>query len=206
MKLATRQIYKKVAVRDGLDAILLPRPVVVATCVDAKGKPNAITLAWCSPVSHRPLVVAIAISPKRYSHNLVANAGEFVLNFPSIDLAEEVNWMGRKSGSKYDKFAVTGVTLEPAKEVNAPVIRECYAHLECKVINQVAAGDHTTFFGQVVHAEVAEGSLQKVKQGGPPAYYFDPKMIKTLQHLGGDMYLTNTEEYVEFKVEGVIDV
>ena len=48
--------------------------------------------------------------------------------------------------------------------------------------------------------------LQKVTQGGPPEYYFDPKKIKTLQHLGGDMYLTNEEPFVEFKVSGVIDV
>jgi hypothetical protein len=45
-----------------------------------------------------------------------------------------------------------------------------------------------------------------VKQGGPPSFYFDPKKIKTLQHLGGDMYLTNEEKYVEFEVTGVIDV
>lgn len=201
-----KQIYKKVVVNDGLDVILLPRPVVVATCVDAQGKPNAITLAWCTPVSHKPLVVAIAISPKRYSHDLIANAGEFVVNFPGIELGEEVNWMGRKSGKKYDKFAVTGLTVSPAKEVNAHVINECYAHLECKVINQVVSGDHTTFFGEVIHAEVAEGALCKVKKGGPPSYYFDPQKIKTLQHLGGDMYLTNTEEYDEFEVEGTIDV
>ena len=201
-----KQVYEKVEVRDGLDVILLPRPVVVATCVDDKGQPNGITLGWCTPVSHKPLVVAIAISPKRYSHDLIANAGEFVVNFPGIELAEEVNWMGRKSGKKHNKFTVTGLTLSPAKEVNAPVINECYAHLECKVINQVVSGDHTTFFGEVIHAEVAKNTLSTVKQGGPPRFYFDPQKIKTLQHLGGDMYLTNEDSYVEFTVEGEIDV
>lgn len=198
--------YEKVPVRDGLDVILLPRPVVVATCVDAQGKPNAITLAWCTPVSHNPLIVAIAISPKRYSHDLVAEAGEFVLNFPGIELAKEINWMGRKSGKKCDKIKETGLTLSPAKEVNGHVINECYGNLECKVVDQVVSGDHTTFFGEVVYAEFAKDALVRVKRGGPPPYYVDPKKIKTLQHLGGDMYLTNEEEYVEFEVEGVIDV
>lgn len=201
-----KQIYKKVPVRDGLDVILLPRPVVVATCVDGEGNPNAITLAWCTPVSHNPLIVAIAISPRRYSHNLVAEAGEFVLNFPGIELAKEVNWMGRKSGKKYDKFKETGLTLSPAKEVNGYVIDECYAHLECKVVDQVVSGDHTTFFGEVIYAEFAKDALIRVKRGGPPPYYVDPKRIKTLQHLGGDMYLTNEEAYTEFEVEGFIDV
>lgn len=201
-----KKVYEKVEIADGLDVVLLPRPVVVATCVDGEGNPNGITLAWCTPVSHNPLIVAIAISPKRYSHDLIANAGEFVVNFPGIELAEEVNWMGRKSGKKYDKFETMGLTLSPAKEVNAHVINECYANLECKVVDQVVSGDHTTFFGEVIHAEVAKETLHKVKQGGPPSYYFDPTKIKTLQHLGGNIYLSNEEEYVDYVVEGEIDV
>lgn len=196
-----KKVYEKVEVTDSLDALLLPRPVVLATCFDDQGKPNAITLAWCSPVSHHPLVVAIAISPMRYSHDLIVNAGEFVINLPGIELAKEVNWMGRKSGKKNDKFKVTGLSFEPAKEVNAPVIRECYGHLECKVINQVASGDHTTFFGEVVYAEFAKDTLTRVKHGGPPAHYVDPVKIKTLQHLGGDMYVTNGEEISDVFVD-----
>jgi flavin reductase (DIM6/NTAB) family NADH-FMN oxidoreductase RutF len=196
----------KVELKTGLDFILLPRPVVLVTCLDAEGKPNIITLAWATPVSHKPLVVAIAVSPKRYSHDLIANSGEFVVNCPDITMGEMSNWCGRKSGRRYDKFEKTGWTVEPSVYIKTPRIAQCYAALECKVINQVVAGDHTTFFGEVVGAFVDENTFATVKQGGPPDKYFNPKIIKTLQHLGGDMYVTNSEDWVEYEVTGQIDV
>lgn len=196
----------RVELASGLDFIMLPRPVVLATCLDKQGKPNIITLAWASPVSHQPLVVAIAISPKRYSHNLVAESGEFVVNFPDITMGEMSNWCGRKSGRRYDKFEHTGWTVEESKYIKTPRIKECYAALECKVINSVVAGDHTTFFGEVVGAFMDEGLVRDVPQGGPPAQYFDPKIVKTLQHLGGNMYLTNAEDWEDYIVTGQIDV
>lgn len=196
----------KIKLTKGLDFILLPRPVVLVTCLDDNDNPNIITLAWATPVSHQPLIIAIAVSPKRYSHELINKRREFVVNFPDISLAEGANWCGRKSGKKYNKFHETGWTPVPGKTLKTPHIAECYAYLECKVTQQIVSGDHTTFFGEVVDAYAIEEAVKKVKQGGPPPYYFDPVKIKTLQHLGGDMYLSNDESYVEFEVSGVIDV
>jgi len=197
---------EKVKVTEGFDFLLLPRPVVLLTCLDTEGKPNIITIGWSAPVSHNPLIVAVAISPKRYSHGLIDLSREFVVNIPDIALAEMSNWCGRKSGRKFDKFAETGWTAVPGKTIKTPHIAECYVHLECKVVQQVITGDHTTFFGEVVDAYAAKGVFLKARQGGPPAYYFDPKQIKTLQHLGGDMYVANEDHYHEFEVTGVIDV
>ena len=197
---------EKVELKAGLDFIMLPRPVTLVTSVDEAGKPDIITIGWSSPVSHKPLIVAVAISPKRYSHSLIDKSREFVVNFPDISMAEGSNWCGRKSGRKYDKFAETKWTIEPSENVKAPRIAECYAHLECKVVQQVVTGDHTTFFGEVIGAYAAKDAIKDVTHGGPPAHYFDPKVIKTLQHLGGDMYLSNEEDYVEFEVAGKIDV
>lgn len=196
----------RVELKDGLDFIMLPRPVVLATCLDAEKKPNIITLGWATPVSHKPLIVAIAISPKRYSHDLIDRAREFVVNFPDMKMAEGSNWCGRKSGRRYDKFKETGWTVEPSLHIETPRIAECYAALECKVVDQVVAGDHTTFFGEVVGAFVDEDTFREVRQGGPPDKYFDPIKIKTLQHLGGDLYLSNEESFEEFEVTGTIDV
>ena len=197
---------EKIKVTTGFDFLLLPRPTVLVTCLDDQDKPNIITVAWASPVSHQPLIVAIAISPKRYSHNLIDRRREFVVNLPDIGLAKMSNWCGRKSGRKYDKWSESGWTAAPGKTIKTPHIAECYAFLECRVTQQVVTGDHTTFFGEVLDAYAAKDTFGKVNQGGPPSYSFDPKKIKTLHHLGGDMYLTNEEKYVEFEVTGVIDV
>lgn len=197
---------EKIKITEGWDFLLLPRPVVLVTCMDDNGKPNIITIGWSTPVSHNPLIVAVAISPKRYSHDLIDRRREFVVNIPDLSLAEMSNWCGRKSGRKFDKFAETGWTAVQGKTIKTPHIAECYVNLECKVVQQVITGDHTTFFGQVVDAYAAKDTFKKVTQGGPPSLYFDPKIIKTQQHLGGDMYVTNTEDSVEFEVTGVIDV
>jgi flavin reductase (DIM6/NTAB) family NADH-FMN oxidoreductase RutF len=197
---------EKVKISEGFDFLLLPRPAVLVTCLDDAGKANIITIGWSTPVSHNPLIVAFAVSPKRYSHDLIDKSREFVVNIPDLSLAEKSNWCGRKSGRKYDKFAETGWTAVPGKTIKTPHIAECYVHLECRVVQQVIAGDHTTFFGEVVDAYAAKGTFEKVRQGGPPGYYFDPKKIKTLQHLGGDMYVANGDRYEEFEVTGVIDV
>ena len=197
---------EKVKVTEGFDFLLLPKTTVLVTCLDENDNPNIITIAWITPVSHDPLIVAIAVSPKRYSYGLIDRSREFVVNFPDYSLAEMSNWCGRKSGRKYDKWEETGWTAEPGAEIKTHHIAECYAHLECKVTQQAVVGDHTTFFGEVVGAFAAKDTFQKVRQGGPPGVYFNPKKIKTLQHLGGDMYVTNTEDYVEFEVTGIIDV
>jgi flavin reductase (DIM6/NTAB) family NADH-FMN oxidoreductase RutF len=190
----------------GLDFIMLPRPVVLVTCLDKDDKPNIITIGWASPVSHKPLVVAIAISPRRYSHDLIVQRGEFVVNFPDLSMGEGSNWCGRKSGRKFDKFAHTGWTAEPSECVKTPRIKECYAALECKVINSIKIGDHTTFFGEVLGAYVDPGTYEFVKRGGPPDKIFKPEMVKTLQHLGGDIYITHRDDYEEYAVSGPVDI
>ncbi len=199
--------YEMMELRDGLDFLLLPRPVVLATCRDdEKNNTNIITIGWSSPVSHRPLIVAMAISPRRYSHDLVDRTKEFVLNLPDITMAEASNWCGRKSGRRYDKFETMHLETEPSATIGTNRIKGCYGYLECKVVQQLVTGDHTTFFGEVVGAFARKDAVKPVVKGGPPGRYFDPKLVKTLQHLGGDMYLTNTEEYVEFEIKGQIDV
>ena len=63
-----------------------PSTVVMATSVDSDGKPNIITLAMYIPISSKPPMICIGVSPKRYSHNLILESGEFVVNVPSIKL------------------------------------------------------------------------------------------------------------------------
>jgi len=163
---------EKIKVTEGLDFLLLPRPVVLVTCLDEDKNPNIITIAWATPVSHQPLIVAIAISPKRYSHDLISRNREFVVNLPGIDLAEGSNWCGRKSGRKYDKVTETGWTVEKGISIETPHIGECYAFLECKVNQQIISGDHTTFFGTVVDAYAAKDSITKGHSRRPPRVLF----------------------------------
>ena len=135
-------------------------PVVMATCVDKQGRPNIITLGMYMSISHRPPQVCIGVAPQRYSHDLIAETGEFVVNVPPISLEDEMHYCGTESGRRVDKFKETGLTAIPALKVKPPRIRECFSHLECRVAQSMVCGDHTLFVGEVVATTADRGVMK----------------------------------------------
>jgi flavin reductase (DIM6/NTAB) family NADH-FMN oxidoreductase RutF len=142
---------------------------------------SIITLAWQMPVSASPPMAVISVGPSRYSHDLIAESGQFVINVPPFSLLKETMYCGTVSGRDGDKFKGAGLTREPAQIVSAPLIAECIGHLECKVVNQVTAGDHTLFMGEVVAASAAVGLWDEVWQ-------VDQEEARTIHHLGGSFF------------------
>jgi len=134
--------------------------VVMATVVGSDGKPNIITLGMYMPISVNPPLVCIGVAPQRYSHGLIEENGEFVINTPSIDLEEQMHYCGVKSARDVDKWKETGLTPMPSLKVKPPRIKECFGHLECKVVQTHVCGDHTLFVGEVVATTVDEEVLK----------------------------------------------
>ena len=161
--------------------LLHPMHTVLVSCVDKTGKPNVLPLAWAMPTSRDPALVAISVAPSRYSHALIEETGEFVLNLPTVDIIKETLACGRTSGRDHDKFSETGLTPLPARKVKAPIIKECIAHLECKLHNQLKAGDHTIFVGEVIEAYANKGVFTD-------KYNIDE--ARMLYHLGGNVFAT----------------
>ena len=87
-------------------------------------KESIITLAWQMPVSASPPMAAISVGPSRYSHDLIAKSGEFVINVPPFSLLKETIYCGTVSGRDEDKFEGAGHTPQPAQIVSAPLIAE----------------------------------------------------------------------------------
>lgn len=141
--------------------LLFPLPVLLLTCIDESGKPNVITLAWVGIVNSEPPMVSVSIRPSRYSHRLVQASGEFVINIPSEKMVREVDICGIVSGREEDKFAKTGLTPKPAKEVSAPLIEECPVNLECKVKQSVSLGSHVLFLGEIIAIHVERNVLME---------------------------------------------
>jgi flavin reductase (DIM6/NTAB) family NADH-FMN oxidoreductase RutF len=144
-------------------------------------KESIITLAWQSPVSASPPLAVISVAPPRYSHDIISQSGEFVINVPPFSLLKETMHCGTVSGRDEDKFEGAGLTRETAQIVSAPLIAECIGHLECKVVKEVTAGDHTLFLGEVVAASAAEGLWDEIWQ-------VDQEAAKTIHHLGGSFF------------------
>lgn len=133
---------------------LYPVPVVLASC--GTEKPNIITLAWVGTVCSDPPTIGIAIRPSRYSHGLIEDTGEFVINIPGEDMLEVTDQCGHVSGRDLDKFGAFGLTPEPGSEVKTPLIAECPVNMECKVVRKIPLGSHDLFLGEVVAVHVDE--------------------------------------------------
>jgi len=161
--------------------LLHPMHTVLVSCVGKTGKPNILPLAWAMPTSHNPPLVAISMGPTKYSHALIEETDEFVINIPTVDIIKETLACGRTSGRNHDKFSETGLTPLPARKVKAPIIKECLAHLECKLHSQFKTGDHTVFVGEIVEAYANKGVFTDK---------YDIDKARMLFHLGGNDFAT----------------
>ncbi|MFW6117207.1 MAG: flavin reductase family protein [Thermoproteota archaeon] len=161
--------------------LIHPMHTVLVSCVGKDNNSNIITLAWVMPTSIEPPLVAISVSPQRYSHTLIEETGEFVINVPTTEYLKELLFCGRRSGRNHDKFEETALTPLPAKKVKAPIIRECPSHLECKLRDKLVTGDHTLFIGEVVKAYTERGIFTN---------QYDLEKVKMVFHLGGDDFAT----------------
>lgn len=171
--------------------LLHPRNVVLVSCSDSLGKANIITLAWSMPTSFNPPLAVISVSPRRYSHKLIQETGEFVINIPTMNIAKKTLLCGRITGREHDKFREAHLTPMPAKMVKPPIIKECVAHLECKLRQQMITGDHTLFVGEILAAYANEGLFDE---------RFDLKKVKLICHAGGDDFVTLAPETITPKL------
>ncbi len=136
--------------------VYFPKITVLITTVSREGRANIMTAAWHTPISLSPPIYGVSISPKRYTYELLKEVPEFVVNFPSMDILEKVNLAGTVSGREVDKFKELGLTPVQAVRVRPPLIKECYAHLECRVIDMKEYGDHVWVVGEVIAIEYDE--------------------------------------------------
>jgi len=114
------------------------------------GKRSICPLGWNMNASNSPPMMAIGVAPSRFTHDLIVNSGEFVLAWPGEDLAKATIWCGTHSGRDVDKFAETGLTAVKGTIVGAPLVTECAANLECRLVGQLPTGDHTILVGEVL--------------------------------------------------------
>jgi len=170
---------------DRFTPLLHPCLTFLVTAVDQAGKPNIITIAWLTPLSVQPPLVGFSVRPSRYSYDLIRSCGEFVVNVAPYEIARQALLCGRQSGRDIDKLEVTGLTATDARRVRPPILEECLAHVECKLVREIECGDHVLFIGEVLAASVRDDALD-------PGGRYDPARVKPLLHLGGD-YFTTTQ-------------
>ena len=141
-------------------AALRPVPVVLVTCGHDE-QANIITIAWTGILCSNPPHVGVAVRPSRHSHGLIQETGEFVINIPTEELLDEVEYCGFTSGREVDKFAARGLTPAPGSAVQTPIIAECPINLECRLTHTLSLGSHDLFIGQVVAVQLSQEVLDE---------------------------------------------
>jgi len=130
---------------------LEPGPVVLVTTARG-GRANVMTLSWLTMMEFEPPLVGCVMSERNFSYAALRSTRECVINVPTADLAKKVVACGDTSGRRTDKFAAFGLTPLRAARVGAPLIAECYASFECKVIDARLAAKYNFFILEVVKA------------------------------------------------------
>ena len=138
--------------------MLYPVPAVLVTAAGLDGKPNVFTVAWTGTVCSDPAMVSISVRPERYSHHMIEETGEFVINLTTEKLAWAADYCGVRSGRDVDKWKETRLHRGKAEALDfAPLIRESPVNLECRVTEVKELGSHHMFLAEVkaVHADEA---------------------------------------------------
>lgn len=161
---------------------LLPVPSVLATVGKPDGGANIITIAWTGILCSNPPTVYIAVQPVRFSHALLKESMDYVINIPTQALLKAVDFCGTVSGRDKDKFRETGLTSLPAAHVAAPLIQECPVNIECRVKDIWPLGSHDVFVGEVLAVHYSEEVLT---QG-----VFDLKKMDALGYASGQYCAT----------------
>ncbi len=147
---------------------IFPRVVALICTSNKEGKPNVMTVSFLMPISFEPKILAVSISPKRYSFENLKEVPEFTLNVLTKEMKEIAEICGSFSGRKFDKFKIAKLEIEKSEKVLPPVIKNCPISLECKVLEMKEFGDHFLVVGKVLKEWIRKEN-------------FDPLLHKTAE-------------------------
>lgn len=133
--------------------MLAPVPSVMVSCGDMQAS-NIITIAWTGIINSDPPMTYVSVKKSRYSHDIIEENGEFVINLVTADLADKMDFCGVRSGRDIDKFEKLGLTREAGDKVGAPLIAESPVNIECRVKDIVRMPSHDMFIAEIVAAHI----------------------------------------------------
>ena len=137
-------------------AVMAPVPAVMVSCGREGETPNIITIAWTGIVNSNPPMTYISVRKERFSHDIIADTKEFVINLTTEELAFATDWCGVKSGRDFDKFREQKLTPVTSEKVSCPSIGESPLSIECRVTEVKELGSHDMFLAEIVSMTAQE--------------------------------------------------
>jgi flavin reductase (DIM6/NTAB) family NADH-FMN oxidoreductase RutF len=150
-------------------------PVVLVTTHDGK-KDNIMTISWTMVIDFTP-VFAITTGEWNYSFAALRKNRECVIAIPTVDLLDKVVGIGTCTGADTDKFAKFKLTPMQARLVRPPLIRECLANIECKVIDIIKKHNIVVLEGVAAYIDAARKEKRTVHAVGDGTFIVDGRKI-----------------------------
>jgi len=159
---------------------------VILVTSNYKDRNNIITLAWHTPLSLKPPLVAIGVAKAHFSSELILKREEFIINIPHWQLLDKVIFCGKYSGRDRDKFRETEFSAEKANQLTfTPKIGECIGSIECYLRDYKEAGDHILFLGEAISAEAEEKFFKND--------VWDTSKVDLIYHLGANFFMKSSQ-------------
>jgi len=168
--------------------ILEPGPVVLVSSA-WKGKKNIMTMGWHLVMEFSPSLVGCIIAESNVSFEMIRKSGVAVINVPTANMVDQVVGIGNCDGDEVDKFEKFDLTAVDGEKVEAPLIDECFANLECKIVDDRLVKQYNFFIFEVVKAHVSN----------------TPKYPETLHYRGEGTFITSgdvlhkAKQFTKFK-------
>jgi len=167
--------------------LIEPGPIVLVSS-HWKGKSNIMTMGWHMVMEYA--TIGCFIWDQNYSREMIRKSKECVINVPTYDIIRKVIAIGNSTGDEIDKFEEFGLTPQKASKVKAPLIKECYANFECRLVDTSLIRKYSLFVFDVVKAHAAvsprfprtihyrgEGRFMVSGKEVNYARYFEPEML-----------------------------
>jgi flavin reductase (DIM6/NTAB) family NADH-FMN oxidoreductase RutF len=151
---------------------LEPGPIVLVSSA-WKGEENIMTMGWHMIMEFVPSLIGCYIWSENHSCNMIRKSKECVINIPTVEIAATVAEIGNCSGRDVNKFKQFNLTALPGEKVSAPLIKECYANFECKLIDASLIRKYSLFIFEVQKAHVA----------------ISPRFPKTIHYRGDGLFM-----------------
>lgn len=152
-----------------MEALLRDGALLVS--IDRSGKPGGMTFGWgtIGTIWGRP-IFSVLVRPTRHTFGLIEATDDFTVNILPRSMGEALDFWGKHSGRDVDKWAKTGLTPVPARQVRSPIVAEGVLHFECRVVHHNSM-DPGTVAPELVPAYYSTGDYHRVFHGEIVACY-----------------------------------
>jgi flavin reductase (DIM6/NTAB) family NADH-FMN oxidoreductase RutF len=155
--------------------LMEPGPVVLVTTHDGR-KDNIMTISWTMVMDFTPLF-AITTGEWNYSYAALRKNRECVIAIPTVDMLDKLVGIGTCSGKDTDKFAKFKLTPVQGRIVRPPLIKECLANIECKVVDIVTKHSIVVLEAVAACVDTARKEKRTVHAVGDGTFIVDGRKI-----------------------------